>query len=48
MMATFVGLIIWLMIGKQKKEFDDAAQIPLQDESHLNVATSSNGGNNHE
>lgn len=48
MMATFVTLVVWLMSGKQKKAFDDASRIPLEDDSDLKVATSSNGGNNHE
>jgi cbb3-type cytochrome oxidase subunit 3 len=43
MMAAFVALVLWVISGRQKKAFDDASRIPLEDDSDLG-ATSSNGG----
>ena len=48
MMAAFVTLIIWVMSGKQKKAFDEASRIPLEDDSDLDITTPSNKGDNHE
>jgi cytochrome c oxidase cbb3-type subunit 4 len=31
-MAAFVGGVAWALSGKRKREFDEAAQLPLDDE----------------
>ena len=48
MMAAFVALIVWVMAGKHKREFDDASRIPLEDDSCPDAVTSSNRDNDHE
>ena len=48
MMAAFVLLIFWVISGKQKKTFDEASRIPLQDDADLEITKPSNRGDNHE
>ena len=33
MFAAFVALVVWLLGGKRKKAFDEAARIPLRDDA---------------
>jgi len=47
MFTAFITLVIWVMSGKQKKTFDAASRIPLEDE--LDSGSSklkTNGANN--
>jgi len=30
LMAAFVGLVIWLFVFRSRRDFDDAANIPLE------------------
>ncbi len=32
MLITFIGLFVWVLLPKNKKGFDDAADLPFQDE----------------
>lgn len=45
MMGSFITLVVWLASGKQKKIFDDASRIPLEDDSDI---ASSSRRSNHE
>ena len=31
LMAAFIGVVIWAWSGKRKKDFDEAARLPLKD-----------------
>lgn len=33
MLITFIGLFVWVLLPKNKKGFDDAADLPFQDEA---------------
>jgi len=48
MMIAFVDLIVWISSDKQKKLFDDAAQIPLEQDTRPDAATSSGETKDHE
>lgn len=43
--VAFVGIIFWAWSGKRKKSFNDAAQMPLEDEEH--DGTTKKSGENH-
>jgi cytochrome c oxidase cbb3-type subunit IV len=32
MFVLFIGIIVWAWSGKRKKQFDDAARLPLEDD----------------
>jgi len=32
MLLTFIGLFVWVLNPRNKKRFDDAADLPFQDE----------------
>ena len=32
LLVIFVGIVIWAYSGKRKKDFDEAARIPLEDD----------------
>ena len=32
LLITFVGIVIWAFSGKRKKDFEEAARIPLEDD----------------
>jgi cytochrome c oxidase cbb3-type subunit 4 len=32
MLVTFIGLFIWVLLPQNRKRFDDAANLPFQDE----------------
>jgi cytochrome c oxidase cbb3-type subunit 4 len=32
LMLTFVGIVLWAWSGKRKKDFDEAARLPLDDD----------------
>jgi len=42
LMLTFIGIVIWAWSGKRKKDFDEAARLPLDDDPVIAVKT--NGG----
>ncbi len=42
LMLTFIGIVIWAWSGKRKKDFDEAARLPLDDDPVITVDT--NGG----
>lgn len=33
LMIAFVGIVIWAWSGKRRKDFDEAARLPLDDDS---------------
>lgn len=35
LLCAFIGLVIWAYSGKQKKEFDEAANLPFADDDSL-------------
>lgn len=40
LMLTFIGIVVWAWSSKRKKDFDEAARLPLDDE----IRGSSDGG----
>ena len=32
LMLTFIGIVLWAWSSKRKKDFDEAARLPLDDE----------------
>jgi len=42
LMLTFIGIVVWAWSGKRKKDFDEAARLPLDDDPVIAVDT--NGG----
>ncbi len=42
LMVAFIGLVIWAYSSKQKKSFDEAANLPFADEE--GVSDGKNGG----
>ncbi len=32
MVITFIGILVWAWSGKRRKTFDEAAQMPLEDD----------------
>lgn len=45
MFVVFLGIIFWAWSGKRKDAFNEAANLPLEDEEY--VSTSNNSGDNH-
>jgi len=35
LLCAFIGLVVWAYSGKQKKEFDEAANLPFADDDLL-------------
>jgi cytochrome c oxidase cbb3-type subunit 4 len=33
LMLTFIGIVIWAWSSKRKKDFEEAAQLPLDDDA---------------
>ena len=31
LMAAFIGLVIWLFVFRSRRDFDDVARLPLED-----------------
>jgi len=42
MLVIFIGICVWAYSGKRKAEFDEAANLPLQDDDALNKPRSNN------
>jgi len=42
LMLIFIGIVVWAWSGKRKKDFDEAARLPLDDDPAIAVDT--NGG----
>ena len=38
LMSAFIALVIWVYRGRNKREFDAAAQLPLEDDSQFTQA----------
>ncbi|MDX1519442.1 MAG: cbb3-type cytochrome c oxidase subunit 3 [Gammaproteobacteria bacterium] len=36
-LILFIGIVIWAWSGRQKKEFEEAARIPLNDDDEIIV-----------
>jgi len=45
MFALFIGIIVWAWSAKRKKQFDEAAHLPLEDDDAVPPRTS--GEKNH-
>ena len=43
MLITFLLLFVWVMLPKNKKGFDDAANLPFEDEEKPSDAKADNG-----
>ena len=38
LLVAFIGLVVWVYSGRRKKDFDEAAQLPFEDEeAHRNT-----------
>jgi len=40
MFALFIGIIVWAWSAKRKKQFDEAARLPLEDDDAVAVRPS--------
>ena len=40
-MVTFLGIVFWAYSGKRKKDFDEAARLPFDDEAPVDNNKSS-------
>jgi cbb3-type cytochrome oxidase subunit 3 len=40
-LITFLGIVVWAYSGKRKSAFDEAAQLPFEDDPETNKKTSS-------
>jgi cytochrome c oxidase cbb3-type subunit 4 len=40
-LITFLGIVVWAYSGKRKSAFDEAAQLPFEDDPVTNKKTSS-------
>lgn len=47
MMIIFIGIVIWAYSSKRKKDFDEAARLPLDAEQN-NTSESKREGKGHE
>jgi cytochrome c oxidase cbb3-type subunit 4 len=47
MMIVFIGIVIWAYSGRRKKDFDEAARLPLEAERH-ETSDSQREGKGHE
>ena len=39
LMLAFIGIVVWAWSGKRKKDFDEAARLPLDDDPVIAVDT---------
>ena len=39
MLVTFVGIVVWAYSATRKKDFDEAARLPLEDDEDEMIAT---------
>jgi cytochrome c oxidase cbb3-type subunit 4 len=46
-MVLFVGIVIWAWSGKRRQQFDEAANIPFDDEDALIAAETISKEKNH-
>jgi len=46
-MVLFVGIVIWAWSGKRRQQFDEAANLPFDDEDALIAARTISEENNH-
>ncbi|MEY6433864.1 cbb3-type cytochrome c oxidase subunit 3 [Thioalkalicoccus limnaeus] len=44
LMAAFVGVVVWAWSGRRKKDFDEAANLPLQEDERDSDDDSNKGG----
>jgi cytochrome c oxidase cbb3-type subunit 4 len=35
LLAVFIGIVVWAYSSKRKKDFDEAARIPLDDDEEM-------------
>jgi len=45
MFIVFIGIVVWAWSAKRKKQFDEAARLPLEDDDAVSVRPS--GEKNH-
>ena len=47
LLVIFIGIVVWAWSGKRKRDFDEAAHIPLEDEE-LDAPDAEFTRNNHD
>jgi cytochrome c oxidase cbb3-type subunit 4 len=47
-MIVFIGICLWAFNGRKKKDFDEAANLPFQDEDIANRTLSQTERKNHD
>jgi cytochrome c oxidase cbb3-type subunit IV len=43
LMAAFIGIVYWAWSGRRRKDFGEAAQLPLEEDKREPRSTSENG-----
>ena len=52
LLLTFIGIVVWAYSGARKKDFDEAAQLPFDDDdedsrTHIRDSSRSSDGDGH-
>ncbi|MFU8895662.1 MAG: cbb3-type cytochrome oxidase subunit 3 [Gammaproteobacteria bacterium] len=43
LMAAFIGIVFWAWSGRRRKDFNEAANLPLEEDSQRPKSTRENG-----
>lgn len=46
LLILFIGIVIWAYSSKRRKDFDEAARLPLDDEPGTDTTARKNGNQN--
>lgn len=46
LLILFIGIVIWAYSSKRRKDFDEAARLPLDDEPGTDATARKNGNQN--
>jgi cytochrome c oxidase cbb3-type subunit 4 len=46
LLVVFIGIVVWAYSGKRKKEFDEAARIPLDEDDEVTRPRREDGDTN--
>ena len=38
LLVIFIGIVVWAWSGKRKRDFDEAARLPLEDDDEPGIA----------
>ena len=47
LLAVFVAIVAWAWSGRRKKDFDEAARLPLEEDAAHTAAHTEAGGTHH-